>query len=173
MNITKIAAAAAALLTLTSAGAALAQSDTGSGTITILRPVTVTKDADLEFGTVTRPPSGTANVTIAAATGARTVGAGIVEVGATNQQAQFTIDGEGGQSVSITIDASFLMSQGGDDLTVTTNNDLAGGLTTQTLSNTLGSAGDLVVQVGGEVTLADTTTTGTYTGTFTVAAAYN
>jgi hypothetical protein len=165
-------AAAAALLAFASASTAFAQSDTGSGTITILRPVTVTKDADLAFGTVTRPASGSGLVTVAT-TGARTVAAGIVEVGAGTTAAQFTIDGEGGQSVSITVDANFNMSQGGTDLAVTTSNNLPGGLTTQALSGSLGSAGALVVLVGGEVTLADTTPTGTYTGTFTVAAAYN
>jgi hypothetical protein len=165
-------AAAAALLTFAGATAALAQSDTGAGTITIVRPLTVSNDADLVFGTVTRPVSGTAAVTIAT-TGARTVAAGIIEIGAGTAAAQFTIDGEGGQSVTVTIDPTFDMSQGLDDLTVTTSNDLAGGLTTQTLSGSLGSTGALVVLVGGTVTLASITPDGTYTGSFTVAAAYN
>ena len=171
MKLTWIAAAAA-LLTLASAGAAFAQSDTGSGTITVLRPLTVTNDADLDFGVVVRPAAGSGDVTIAT-TGARTLDVGLVGVGAGTTAAQFTLDGEGGQSVSITIPASFTMANGGSNLTVTTSNDLAGGLTTQTLSGSLGGAGSLVVLIGGEVTLANTTTTGTYTGTFTVSAAYN
>ena len=171
MTLMKIAAAAA-LLTVVTTGAAFAQSDSGSGTITVIRPLTVTNDADLDFGVVTRPASGSGDVTIAT-TGARTVDVGIVEVGAGTTAAQFPLDGEGGQSVSVTIPATFLMSKGGDDLTVTTSNDLAGGLTTQSLSGSLGSAGSLVVLIGGEVTLADTTPTGAYTGTLTVSAAYN
>ena len=171
MKLTWIAAAAA-LLTLASAGAAFAQSDTGSGSITVLRPLTVTNNRDLAFGVVVRPASGSGDVTIAT-TGARTLDVGLVGVGAGTTSARFVLDGEGGQSVSVTIPATFDMANGGDDLTVTTSNDLAGGLTTQTLSGSLGSAGALTVLIGGEVTLADTTPTGTYTGTFTVSAAYN
>ena len=44
---------------------------------------------------------------------------------------------------------------------------------TQTLSGALGTAGTLVVNVGGSVPIASTTPTGLYTGTFTVSAAYN
>ena len=171
MKLTRIAAAAA-LLTLASAGAAFAQSDTGSGTITVLRPLTVTNDADINFGVIVRPAAGSANATIAT-TGARTLGAGLVGVGAGTTAAQFTLDCEGGQSVSITIPASFTMANGGANLTVTTSNDLPGGLTTQTLSGSLGGAGSFVVLIGGQVTLVNTTVTGTYTGNFTVSAAYN
>lgn len=175
MNI-RIAAATAALAVVAFAAPAMAQSasTTGQGSITIIRPLTVTKNADLKLGAVVRPTTGAGTVVVSAA-GVRSVTGGVVGLssGDTPQAAQFTIDGEGGQSVSVTIPATFSMANGSDTLTVTTSNSLTGSAASQTLSNALGSAGSLSFRVGGSVPVASTAPTGTYTGTFTVSAAYN
>jgi hypothetical protein len=175
MNI-RFAAAAAALAAVAFAAPAMAQSasTTGQGSITIVRPLTVTKNADLKLGTVVRPASGSGTVVVSAA-GVRSVTGGVVglSTGDTPQAAQFTVDGEGGQSVSVTIPATFSMANGSDTLTVTTSNSLTGSAASQTLSNALGSAGSLNFRVGGSVPVASTAATGVYTGTFTVSAAYN
>lgn len=169
-------AAAAALLTVAVAAPALAQSasTTGTGSITILRPLTLTKNADLHFGTVVRPTTGAGTAVISAA-GARSVTGGVVGLasGDTPQAAQFTVDGEGGQSVSVTVPATFSIANGSDTLVVTTSNNLSGSAAAQTLSNALGAAGSLVFKVGGSVPVASTSPTGLYSGTFTVSAAYN
>lgn len=169
-----IAAVAIAVAATAVAAPALAQSATGSGSITVIRPLTVTKNADLKFGTVVRPSTGSGTVTVSAA-GARSVSGGIVGLssGDTPQAAQFTVDGEGGQSVSITIPATFSIANGSDTLTVTTSNNLSGSAAAQTLSNALGSAGSLSFRVGGSVPVLSTSPTGLYSGTFTVSAAYN
>jgi hypothetical protein len=154
MNTLKIAAAAA-LLTMASAGAAFAQSDTGAGSITILRPLTVTNTQGLNFGKVIRPASGSGDVAIDA-TGVRTVDVGI---------------GEGGAAITVTVDPNFVLSIGGStDLTVTLASAQSGA---QTLSGATNTDGDLLVVVTGEVTIANTTETGAYTGSFTVSAVYN
>lgn len=168
---------AAAVLALTAVAApALAQSasTTGSGSITVIRPLTVTKTADLKFGTVVRPATGSGTAVISAA-GARSVTGGVVGLssGDAPAAAAFTVAGEGGQSVSVTVPASFSMANGTDTLVVTTSNSLTGSAASQTLSNALGSAGSLAFTVGGSVPVASTTATGAYTGTFTVSAAYN
>ncbi|MES2035843.1 MAG: DUF4402 domain-containing protein [Pseudomonadota bacterium] len=173
----KIIAAAAALAAVAAASPALAQSTasaTGTGSITVIRPLTLTKNADLKFGTVVRPSTGSGTVVISAA-GARTVTGGVVGLasGDTPAAAQFTLDGEGGQSVSVTVPATFTMANGIDNLTVTTSNNLAGSAAAQTLSNALGSAGALTFKVGGSVPITSTATTGVYTGSFIVSAAYN
>lgn len=172
----KTIALAAAALTVSVAAPAMAQSasTTGTGSITVLRPLTLTKNADLKFGTVVRPTSGAGTVAVSAA-GARSVAGGVVGLssGDTPQAAQFTVDGEGGQSISVTIPATFSIANGTDTLTVTTSNNLSGSAASQTLSNALGSAGSLSFRVGGSVPVASTTPTGAYTGTFTVSAAYN
>lgn len=172
----KSIAAAAALLTVAIAAPAMAQSasTTGTGSITVIRPLTITKNADLKFGTVVRPTTGAGTVTVSAA-GARSVAGGVVGLnsGDTPQAAQFTVDGEGGQSISVTIPGTFSIANGTDTLTVTTSNNLTGSAAAQTLSNALGAAGSLSFRVGGSVPVNSTSPTGTYTGTFTVSAAYN
>lgn len=171
------AAAAAFIATLALSAPAMAQttaSTTGTGTITVIRPLAITKNADLKFGSVVRPSTGSGTVVVSAA-GTRSVTGTVVGLnsGDTPQAAQFTVDGEGGQSVSVTIPATFSMANGADSLTVTTSNNLTGSAAAQTLSNALGAAGNLVFKVGGTVPVASTTNTGLYTGSFTVAAAYN
>lgn len=173
----KFIAAAAALAAVAIASPSMAQSSgsaTGTGSITVVRPLTVTKNADLKFGTVVRPSTGSGTVVISAA-GARTVTGGVVGLasGDTPAAAQFTLDGEGGQSVSITVPATFAMSNGADNLTVTTSNNLTGSAAAQTLSNALGSAGVLSFKVGGSAPILSTAATGVYTGSFVVSAAYN
>jgi len=173
----KIIAAAAALAAVAAVSPALAQSTgsaTGTGSITVIRPLTVTKNADLKFGTVVRPSTGNGTVVISAA-GARTVTGGVVGLasGDAPAAAQFTLDGEGGQSVSVTVPATFTMANGSENLTVTTTNNLSGSAASQTLSNALGSAGALTFKVGGSVPITSTATTGVYTGSFVVSAAYN
>lgn len=173
----KIIAAAAALVLIAFASPSLAQSNsstTGSGSITVIRPLTLTKTADLKFGTVVRPATGSGTAVISAA-GARSVTGGVVGLasGDAPAAAAFSVAGEGGQSVSITVPASFSMANGTDTLVVTTSNSLTGSAASQTLSNALGSAGSLAFSVGGSVPIGASTATGAYTGTFTVSAAYN
>ncbi len=163
-----------ALATLIAAVAApaLAQSATGSGSITVLRPLTVTKNADLRFGTVVRPASGSGTAVVSPAS-VRSVTGGVValSIGNTPQAAQFTLAGEGGQSVAVTIPPSFSIANAADTLTVTTSTNLSSA--TQNLSNAMGADGALAFYVGGSVPIDSTTPTGLYTGTFTVSAAYN
>ena len=174
--IIKSIAFAVAALTVSVAAPALAQSasTTGNGSITVIRPLTITKNADLRFGTVVRPSTGAGTAVVSAA-GVRSVTGGVAGLssGDTPQAAQFTVDGEGGQSISVTIPATFSIANGTDTLTVTTVNNLSGSAASQTLSNALGSAGSLSFRVGGSVPVASATATGAYTGTFTVSAAYN
>ena len=174
MTRTRLAAAALALVAFGAAAPAMAQSAIGQGSITVIRPLTVAKNADLRFGTVVRPSEGAGSVAVSTA-GARTVAGGVAALssGDAPQAAQFTIDGEGGQSVSVNVPSSFTMSNGSDSLTVTTTNSLGAAASAQTLSNSLGSAGSLNVRVGGTVPVSATAATGVYTGTFTVSAAYN
>lgn len=177
MTRTAFAAAALALVALGAAAPAMAQSSqsaTGNGSITVIRPVGVTKTADLKFGTVVRPGSGSGTVAISAA-GARSVTGGVVGLnsGDAPQAAEFTVAGEGGQSVSVSIPATFIMANGVENLTVTTSNNLSGAAAAQALSGSLGSAGSLNVRVGGSTAVPATAATGVYTGTFTVSAAYN
>jgi hypothetical protein len=167
LKIITLALAATAL-----AAPAFAQSSasvTVNSTGRIIAPITLTKDADLAFGTIIKPNTGNGTVTIG--TGADTVavtGTGTASMG-TASRAKFTVGGEGGQTYAITVPASFNLSNGGNDVTVT----LTSSATTGTLSGTLGASGSQTFQVGGSFTIPSTQATGNYAGSFTVTTAYN
>lgn len=153
---------------------AVAQSANGSGSITIVRPLTLTNNQGIKFGTIVKPTSGAGSVAVTAAdSSARTVtGTGAVALasGDSAQAAKFTLAGEGGQIVSVTVPGTFNMTSGANSLTVTTSKDIGD---TVTLSSTLGSAGTKVFYVGGSVPIAANTESGAYSGTFEVTASYN
>jgi hypothetical protein len=154
--------------------AAMAQvGDTATGSLTIVQPLTITKDADLRFGSIVKPTT-TGSVAISPA-GARSVTDGVqaLSAGDTPQAARFTVAGAGGRALSIQIPPTITLSSGAHALLVTTTSNLAGALAGQVLSGTPETSGSLEVRVGGSVALAGTTEPGTYTGVLTVSAAYN
>ena len=161
-----------ALLLVAIAGPALA-SGNGTGTATIIQPLSVASNATLRFGTLIRPATGSGTAAISTAGALTTGGANppTSVASSTHGNADFTVSGEGGQSITVTVDASFLMNgPSSSTLTVTTSASNTG---VQTLSGALGATGTLDVPVGGSITVTSTTTTGAYTGTFNVSAAYN
>ena len=176
MNTHLKAIAAAAVLSLALGGMAAAQSSssqTTSGSATIIQPITLTKSTDLAFGKIVRPSSGTNTVSVDEATGARaTVGGGNATLlASTVSRAAYAVAGEGGQTFSISMPASFNMTRAGGAETLTVT--LAATAASGTLSGSLGSAGSASFGVGGSVPLSSSTATGAYTGTFDVTVAYN
>lgn len=181
----KILVAAAVLAPTLMVGAAAyaaanSASDTAAVSATIVRPITVTKTQDLAFGTIVKPSSGSALVTLTAASSpVRTVvgGDAIALASTTPTDAKFTVSGEGGQLFTLVIDPSIVMTNtaaSGGTLTVTTSND-AGCTTMCTLSGALGDVanGTLSYNVGGSFTVLNTTNTGKYTGSVMSTATYN
>ncbi len=75
-----------------------------------------------------RPPGTGSGTAVVSAAGVRSVTGGVVGLasGDTPQASQFTVAGEGGQSISVTIPATFSMANGTDTLVVTTSNNLTG-----------------------------------------------
>jgi len=173
MNIIVKSGIAAAMLAGSAAPAfgQTTSSVTTPGTTTIIQPVTIAQDSPLAFGTIIRPTSGTSTISIG--TGADTVtasGSGVALRGPTSR-ARYTVTGEGGQTVSVTMPASFdLTRTGATALPVTLTRNPAGNLT---LSNALGAAGTASLAIGGSFVIDSTTATGDYTGSFTVSVAYN
>lgn len=138
----------------------------------VVRSLAITKSADLGFGRIALPSSGSGLVSLNPVTGLRTVtgtGAAALATPAPTA-AQFTIAGEGGQSVSVTVPATFSMTGPNGAITVTTSANVSGA---QVLSGTLGTAGTLAVRVGGSYPFAATTPKGAYSGSLTVMVQYN
>ncbi len=167
----------AAVVAAATSGVAFAQASatvSTTGTSRIIQAITITKNTDLAFGSVVRSATaGTNTVTIDATTGARAIsgaGAGVLAT-STSGRATYTVNGEGGQTFSITPDATFNMTRAGGSETIAVTPTASGA--TGTLSGSIGSAGTLAIGVGGSFPVSNTTVTGNYTGTFNVVVAYN
>jgi hypothetical protein len=150
-------------------GSATANADSSAN---ILRPITLSKDSDLTFGSIVRPGTGTNSVVISAANGARSLtggGTAVLVTSGSSGRATFTAGGEGGQTFSISVPATFDLTSGPNTLTVT----LAASAPTGTLNNAIGSSGTLQFGVGGTLPLTTTSEGGAYTGSFAATVAYN
>lgn len=175
MKTVRIALTGVAALAALSPLAALAQSSANvstTGSARIVQPIAITKNSDLAFGTVVRPTSGSNTVTIDQTAGTRSIAGGGdgVLVTSTTSRATYTVDGEGGQTFSISVPATFSMT-GSTSGTITVN--LTPTATTGTLSGAVGAAGSATFGVGGDFTLPSTQATGQYSGSFTATVAYN
>lgn len=137
----------------------------------VIRPISIAKTQDLQFGSVTRPSSGSGTLTL-------TPG-GVASVTGTNVRrfpspaatpAQFTVAGEGGQAVTVSVPTSVTLSGSSGSVTASLTNTGGGA---QVLSGAAGSAGSVQVNVGGTVPLSGSSALGTFTGTVTVTVQYN
>jgi hypothetical protein len=151
---------------------------TTSASATIFRPITLTKNTDLRFGTIVRPATGSDTVTIDATDGTRllaTNSAVALTSGAhvSPGRATFTVAGEGGQAFSITVPASFNMTRSGGSETIAIA--LTASAPSGTLTGTLGSAssGSASFGVGGAMPVTSSTASGAYSGSFVTTVAYN
>ncbi|MEY4473299.1 MAG: hypothetical protein RL671_1603 [Pseudomonadota bacterium] len=163
---------ATSLLAAALPGVAHAQSTasaSATGSTTIIRPITITKTADMSFGTIVKPVTGTAGVQILNNVDELNLEVGVAALDQPVSRAKFTIEGEGGQAVSVSVPASFTMSQGAETLDVVLEPDLGASVT---LSNALGSSGTAALNIGGYFYVPSDTPSGVYSGSFTVTVAY-
>jgi Domain of unknown function (DUF4402) len=158
-NIITLAAVALAMVAAPAFAAGNTAFDTANSNATVVAPVTITKTADLNFGTVI---VGHGGVTVDAA-GVRTsiTGANYLTSGATASMAGFDITGETGRVVLLPI--ANTSGAGAFDLNAT-NLTLPSSLPNLTLV-----AGTNSVKVGGNL-IANVA--GVYSGTFTLTATY-
>ena len=147
-------------------------SGSGTATATVSRGISLTKNSDLAFGRIIRPNAGSGTVTVSTAGARSLTGTGSFGFAApAPTAASFGITGEGGQSVTVSVPSSFVMTRAGSpNITVNTT---ATGSGAQTLGGTLGSTGTLAVSVGGSFTINSATPTGGYSGSFLVSVQYN
>jgi hypothetical protein len=168
-----VGAASSSFLLLTAAtNGNNGSSTTGTMNATVQRALSMAKISDLSFGRIVRPLTGSGTVSLAAADATQTISAGVWLGSPFPARARYTVTGEGGQQLSVTVDPTFVMSNGtGGTITVTTNNNL---LVSPVLNSSFGgAAGTYSFYVGGSFPIANTTPSGSYTGVFTVTAAYN
>jgi len=167
---TKLILAVAALGLAGSAFAQTSATASANSSARVIQGITLAKDADMAFGTVVKPSSGSGTYTIG--NGADTIavtGTGAVAAAGTTSRAKFTATGEGGQSFAITVPATMTMTSGANNITVNLTTASSTGL----LSGTVGSAGTAAVNVGGNFSISNTQASGDYSGSFNVTVAYN
>jgi len=146
--------------------------DSDKGRVRAFRAVAVTSASDLNFGRIQRPTSGANTVTLNASTGARTLsGAGNAFAYPTPAPTRggFTVTGEGGQQVSISVPTSITLS-GPADLTVSLTDTAPA---TRNLSGDLGATGSYSFTVGGSFAIDPSTPVGAYSAVLTVTVDYN
>lgn len=141
--------------------------DSANASVTLITPISITKTADLNFGTfVASEASGTITMTPA---GAVSTGGGVTEIsGGNTSAATFTVAGQTGQSYAITLPAAEVTLVGGTEgesvvLDTFTSNPTDTGI--------VGTDG--TVSVGGTLTVPANCKADTYTGTFDVTVNYN
>ena len=159
---------------ITRPGAAQAADFDGTAKAAVVRPNTLIKTDDLDFGTLASGPSG-GTVTINAVTGARTTGGGVTPVGGGMQRAIF--QGTGG-FLLITVGGSnsvTLTRAGGGAAPMTASLSRAastsgGGIAL--LGATLLPSGVQTYYIGGTLTVPANQPDGDYSGTFTLTVNY-
>jgi hypothetical protein len=172
-------AARALTIAVTAASAGLcapayAAGMSGTANAAVVRPNTLIKTDDLDFGTLISGPTG-GTVTIDAVTGARTTGGGVTPVGGGTQRAIF--QGTGGLLL-ITVSGSTSVSlarAGGGAAPMTATlvraaSTSGGGIAL--LGSTLLPSGVQTYYIGGTLTVPANQPEGVYSGTFTLTVNY-
>lgn len=162
-----------AMLAVSLPGTAQAQSSasaTATGSTTLFQPISIAKTSDMSFGRLVKPATGSVYVVLFNESGAINPEPGLQVLDAGSvARAVFTIAGEGGELVSISVPPSFTMSNGANTIAVTLEPN-EGGVTT--LSGSAGSSGNVTLGIGANFVLPSTQATGFYSGSFTVSVAY-
>jgi len=157
------------LFTLLVTGAAFAQvgssaTATASAFAKVITPITITKTADLNFGTIISGPAGTVTVTPAGVETA--AGASIVSPNPNVSAAQFNVTGEPSTAYSISLPSSITISNGAQTMTVDNFSS------TPTPNGLLSGLGAQSLQVGARLNVLANQAVGSYSGTFSVTVAY-
>ncbi|HEX5258035.1 MAG TPA: DUF4402 domain-containing protein [Sphingomicrobium sp.] len=155
------------MLSTAATAAPVAAKTDATGSASILRPLTMLKQADLDFGELVVAGSGTAVVDPVSA-GLTTTG-GLATIGATAHPATFTTTGSKNSVVLIRIPtAAVTLTQVGGSATMTVSNWTLDGSTNRRIPQN--SAFNF--SVGGTLNVAAGQADGTYTGTFTITVQY-
>jgi hypothetical protein len=169
MRITTGIAALAA--TLAAASPASAQAITGKAKGTVLQPLTMTKGADLDFGTIVSGTSAGVVRIEANEEGDRSVGGGVVAVlSDVGHSAFFTGAGPEGRVVNLTLTYDDILVFGDEEIEVA-EMFLDNGAVDKEVE--IGSSGAFTTYVGGQFNIAENQPAGVYTGSFKITAEYN
>jgi hypothetical protein len=163
---------AAMALAICGAGNVMAATASATSTSTVITPIAITNTANLSFGSIAAGAT-TGTVTVSP-NGTRNVGGGAVAAGGTATAAQFNVTGQTGLAYNIDFTGtSTSLTSGADSMTFTTVSDVtASAITTGNAASGTLTAGAQTIYVGGSLAVGANQNAGTYTGTISVAVAY-
>lgn len=146
-----------------------------NATMNVYRSLKITKVSDLNFGSILKPTATGGNILVNATTGARTKSGGdAILIGTAASRAQFTVDGEGGRVIGISVTpanpVTLTRVGGAQTLALTWTRSPTGNLT---LGGSAGTAGTGTFGIGGSIPLTTTTMNGQYNGTINITFNYN
>lgn len=176
-----VLAGCAALLAVASSACARPSTATGLATATVIRPLSVSATADMDFGTITHAPgsSGTVTVTPGAAGATFADGAGAGCAGAdcaAAHAARFAVSGEPNRNYTIQLPASITAAGTANDPGTTAPPLIVGSLTMRSTSGgtvpRLDASGADGFDVGGTITLPADLPPARYRASFAVMVNY-
>lgn len=158
-------------------------SGNGAAVATTRNGTLIGKTTDLSFGAILPLSGQTATISIDAATGGRSSnnpGAVLLRPGLATTQAAYTIRGEGGQMINVSVPPTFVMTGPGAPITVSLTSTADPGLVVGedvgglvTIPGSPGSSGLAALGVGGSFTVTGPHTPGGYSGNFNVVFMWN
>lgn len=155
-------------------GSAMAQtSATANASATISVPVSITKSADLSFGTLSG--GATEGTCVIATDGTRSKTGDVVLLGSAGQNAVFSVAGQKSTSFAITLPTtSTITDSKSNSMTLSAFTARVGSASADGLTGSIPSDGsNVTVKVGATLTVQASQPDGNYVGTFNVAVAYN
>lgn len=162
-NFTRMAVLAAAA-TIAATPAAAQNAASADATLRVTKPLILTRDTHLDFGTVVVWGDGTVTMD---QSGSVTCTAATLTCDTTGTTAAtFSIQGTNNRDVDIDVPASITLTNGSDNLTLVTDFPATRTLNSSGVGNTTSFG------IGGSVALAEATPAGTYTGTLNVTVSY-
>ena len=166
-----LVSAAILMMTIFATSANAQVTGTATSTATVITPISIAKNVDLNFGNIAVSPT-IGGTVVLATTGTRsTGGAGGVTLPAsagTVSLAQFTVSGLGASTYSILLPTTYTISSGVNNMTVNTFTSTPSSIGTLT-------AGSQVIKVGATLNVAAGQVAGLYTNAtgFNVTVNYN
>lgn len=173
-NVFRLGAAVAAFAVMATGTTAYAADNAdATATVEVLKPLTLAKAADLNFGQALVNGAGT--ITIAANGGLTCTSAGVICSGAVTAASFDISGGTAGKAVTITMptSANDLIRLGAPAATTAASDRIGLSLTTPAAEVTLNAAGERSFGVGGTITFDGSETPGVYESTFNVSVEYS
>ena len=163
-----VAAGVAALALTTTPAQAVTPTQQATATARIVSPLQISWVQDLDLGIIVLSGTGTysEDVNLAMAGPPIVCGTGSLTCSGSPKVAKYHLIGTKNQNVQVTVPNVTLTNQNDNTKTLTLTPNGPGTVN-------LGATGAVDFSIGGKITVANTTTDGTYLGTFAVTADYN